>query len=478
MTITNSVRSAINNDPVETLSGLVQALLTDHDPGAVLPEVLRHCARALEPSLLQVYSVVPSQDDEPALGLSFSVMSSGTDDRSQLGRLSSDALDPWSTELLAGQPLLVSTDALPRVERCWLEKRGFRSILALPVLTGPDLSAVLISASEQDETNWTNEHRAICEQAAIAVGLARLREKAAAHDRLMAALAYSFDIISIVGPDGTILFNSPAFVRVLGPQIDDRTGHYVFTGVHPEDQSMVDSVFTDLLSEPGRECRIEVRLKHGDGSWRNFEVLGANQSQDPQIGGVVVTAHDITERKRLEKRLNWQALHDPLTKLANRTLLQSDMQGALARANRAGTTVGLLYLDLDGFKQVNDRLGHAIGDRLLARIGERLRAAARAGETVARLGGDEFVVLLEGLTSRDDAEHAASRILEAIRLPVHLDDHVMTITASIGISLATGESIEPDDLLIRADTALYAAKRAGRACYRHFDEDALLFEEV
>ena len=289
--------------------------------------------------------------------------------------------------------------------------------------------------------------------------------------RLNAVLAYAFDIISVVGPDGNILHHTPTFARVLGNASDTFIGKSAFDSIHPDDRARVAAAFEKLLKEPDGQRRIEVRLKHHNGGWRHFEALGTNQIDNPLIGGIVVTAYDVTDRKQLEQKLHWQALHDPLTKLANRALLLNDLRRALARSQRSGNLIGILFLDLDGFKEVNDHFGHPAGDQLLIQIADRLLACVRVGETVARLGGDEFVVLLEGLTSEPDAERAATRILDAIRMPVRLSHGNVDISASMGISLASGEPVDPDDLLIQADTALYQAKRDGRARYQFYIPD-------
>ncbi|HEX3723641.1 MAG TPA: diguanylate cyclase, partial [Nitrolancea sp.] len=244
---------------------------------------------------------------------------------------------------------------------------------------------------------------------------------------------------------------------------EDSNGGSALSFVHPHDLPRIQNVMTELVQEPGGMRSVEMRLRQTDGSWRYYDAIGTNQLNNPDINGIVVTAHDITERKELEQRLNWQALHDPLTNLANRSLLLNDLAHALARIERNDEMVALLYLDIDGFKEVNDSLGHPAGDQLLILIGERLQSSVRAGETVARLGGDEFVVLLEGLARPADAERAASRILATLRVPVYLDSQPIAITSSIGISVAANRSIDPTEMLIEADTALYAAKRIGRA---------------
>jgi diguanylate cyclase (GGDEF)-like protein len=178
---------------------------------------------------------------------------------------------------------------------------------------------------------------------------------------------------------------------------------------------------------------------------------------------------DVTERKHMEEKLAYRALHDPLTGLPNRDLLLDRLGQALARAGRSGRKVAVLFMDLDNFKYVNDSLGHDAGDGLLVEVAERLRGSLRPADTVARLGGDEFVMLLEGLKSEADAEEAVARVTEAINRPVYLKDQEVFVTFSIGIAMNTPDEAHHDDLLRRADVAMYRAKNDGKDRHRVFD---------
>ncbi|MGH2475800.1 MAG: putative bifunctional diguanylate cyclase/phosphodiesterase, partial [Candidatus Limnocylindrales bacterium] len=169
---------------------------------------------------------------------------------------------------------------------------------------------------------------------------------------------------------------------------------------------------------------------------------------------------DITERKALEEQLRHQAFHDVLTGLANRSLFRDRLGHALTRAARGGRPTAVLYLDLDDFKSVNDRLGHAAGDRLLVAVGERLRAATRAGDTVARLGGDEFAIIVEE-AEPSDAAQAAERILRTLAPPFSIDESQIVARASVGIAVQSVDSGDADELLRRADIAMYAVKARG-----------------
>ena len=184
---------------------------------------------------------------------------------------------------------------------------------------------------------------------------------------------------------------------------------------------------------------------------------------------MVATAHDIEERKELERQLKHQAFYDALTGLPNRALFHDRLEQALVRTGRRKNKIGLLYLDLDNFKLVNDSLGHQTGDRLLIAAAHRLRACVRAEDTIARLGGDEFVVLLENLVTEADALPLAAGITRQFVWPFPLDGRDLVVSVSIGIALGDASQTETDSLLRNADVAMYRAKAAGKGRYVVFD---------
>ena len=169
-----------------------------------------------------------------------------------------------------------------------------------------------------------------------------------------------------------------------------------------------------------------------------------------------------SERRRYERRLRYMAFHDPLTGLANRALFIDRLDHALAGRQRSPGRLAVLFCDLDGFKAINDGLGHSIGDQVLLAVADRLRACVRAADTPARFGGDEFAILLEDLTGPEDAGAMADRILEALAHPVRIDGADVRVEASVGVAVATEHVHSTDELLRRADLAMYAAKAAGK----------------
>jgi diguanylate cyclase (GGDEF)-like protein/PAS domain S-box-containing protein len=190
-----------------------------------------------------------------------------------------------------------------------------------------------------------------------------------------------------------------------------------------------------------------------------------------EVEHVVATGIDITERRRAEQQLAHQAVHDPLTDLPNRALLLDRLGVALARAERSGESVACLFVDLDGFKRVNDSLGHSAGDRYLVEVARRLRSVLRPFDSVSRLGGDEFVLICEGIDPHArQAIALAERVLEAIGRPLHVADAELFPRASIGISLARGGLAVPEALIRDADAAMYGAKRRGHSNWALYDE--------
>ncbi|PJK15489.1 hypothetical protein CO613_00420 [Lysobacteraceae bacterium NML07-0707] len=190
-----------------------------------------------------------------------------------------------------------------------------------------------------------------------------------------------------------------------------------------------------------------------------------------KVEGVFLFASDISETRAMADRMSHMAQYDHLTGLPNRALLQERLQQAMLHSKRDERYIALMFIDLDNFKNINDSLGHAFGDRLLQKIAKRLQSAVREEDTVSRLGGDEFVILLTRISCALDASRVALHVLGEVARPVYVDGHELHVGASIGISLYPQENTTADDLMKQADTAMYYAKRNGRGCYRFFSEE-------
>ena len=284
--------------------------------------------------------------------------------------------------------------------------------------------------------------------------------------QLAAIVQASSDAIYSVAPDWTVTSWNAAAEQLLGWTATEMLGQPI-TGVWLPEQREVDEPMFERAFAGEVITDFETVRLHRDGTPVAVALTWSPIKDDcGRVSGVAAMARDITQRKQLEEQLVRQALHDSLTGLPNRALFGDRLRHALARGRRPGTTVAVLFIDLDGFKDVNDSLGHDAGDELLRIAGLRLQGHARAGDTVARLGGDEFGVLLEDTTAAG-AVRMAEVLLGGLATPVVLRDRDLTPTASIGIAIAAGE--DADTLLRNADTAMYAAKRQGKGRYAIFE---------
>jgi diguanylate cyclase (GGDEF)-like protein/PAS domain S-box-containing protein len=291
----------------------------------------------------------------------------------------------------------------------------------------------------------------------------------ASEERFRSLVQHASDVTAILDTAGQVTYVSPAADRLWGRSPEALHGTTLSDLVHPDDRAGARGHVAEVVRQAGSSLATELRLQHADGTWRDVEVVATNLLDQPAVAGIVLTCHDVTERKRLEEQLVHQAFHDPLTGLANRALLADRLDHALVRAGRRQQPVGVLLLDLDDFKLVNDSLGHQTGDRLLQEVAARVQHCLRTEDTAARLGGDEFAVLLEAVASEDEALAVAERLTTALQIPVVVDGRELTVGVSIGLALSTPADERGDDLVRRADLALYRAKADGKGTYALFD---------
>jgi diguanylate cyclase (GGDEF)-like protein/PAS domain S-box-containing protein len=283
--------------------------------------------------------------------------------------------------------------------------------------------------------------------------------------------------IDMADPDvsdgGRLAYMSPQITGILGYRPDELVNDPELwpSRIHPDDRAAAIAAYEEhwRTSQP---LRAEYRMLARDGSevWVRDEAYA--MPDDTQSGrqvsqGLLI---DTTDRKRLESKLIHDALHDPLTGLANRVLLRDHLERALARQGRSRGFVALLFVDLDDFKQVNDSYGHAAGDQILVQVADRLVAAVRSEDIVGRQSGDEFAVVLGQVGGDDEAIGAADRILRELRRPIQLGARSVVVGGSIGIALASGRDATAEDLLTQADAAMYAAKASGKGGREVYDQ--------
>jgi diguanylate cyclase (GGDEF)-like protein/PAS domain S-box-containing protein len=394
----------------------------------------------------------------------------------------------------AGEPWVDTVDDpdLPESDRAHLIEYGAKSVLYIPMKMGIRILGVAevweSRHTREFSQNEINYFRTFAQNAAIALENARLYEqtKQEISERTVveASLRESEERYSLAARgandglwdwdlhDDTIYY-SPRWKLMLGYKEEEIDGNLQewFQRIHAEDLVEVQLALSAHLEGVSDHFEQEYRIKHRDGTYR--WVLTRGLAVRDSIGNAYRMAGsqtDITLRKRAEEKLSHDALHDMLTGLPNRALFLDRLERVLEHRKRNIDYIfAVLFLDVDRFKNINDRFGHDIGDKLLIAIGERLRSAARTSDTVARLGGDEFVILLEDIENIDEATSVATRIMEKFGPPYKIDDHEIFTSISIGIILSDESYERADQILCDADIAMYRAKAEGRGGYIVFE---------
>jgi len=289
--------------------------------------------------------------------------------------------------------------------------------------------------------------------------------------RFASLVQHASDLITVLGPDATVTYQSPSSERVLGYTPEEMIGTRFDELLVPGEEGRLLHLLSDGFASSEGEA-LECTLRHRDGTSRQFEILYTNLSDDEHVRGVVLNGRDVSERKRFEAQLAHQAFHDPVTGLPNRALFVDRVRHRIARTRREDSSLAVIFLDLDDFKTINDSLGHAAGDDVLIAVAKRLSATIRASDTVARFGGDEFALLLEDVQSVQEAADTAERIMAAVTQPLSLAGKELTVHCSMGIAVPEAEGATDADELIRdADAAMYIAKRDGKDGYRLFEPE-------
>ncbi|MFJ7267839.1 putative bifunctional diguanylate cyclase/phosphodiesterase [Streptomyces sp. NPDC099050] len=295
--------------------------------------------------------------------------------------------------------------------------------------------------------------------------IALTQELAQKENHFRSLVQGSSDVIMIAAPTGTLRYVSPAAAGVYGREAEELVGTELATLIHPEDLGRVVHEVRRFLAAPPAEeptTRIECRFRSGDGEWLNVEST-VNRHQ----GGLILNSRDVTERVRLQAQLQHSAEHDPLTDLPNRALFTRRVRQALTGRRAGDHSTAVLFIDLDGFKAVNDTIGHQAGDELLIEAARRLQDSVRAGDTAARLGGDEFAALILGDGGRDrsareyQVHEIADRLRTTLSQPYRIAGSEVRVAASIGVAFAD-PGITPSDLMRNADLAMYRAKAGGK----------------
>jgi diguanylate cyclase (GGDEF)-like protein/PAS domain S-box-containing protein len=291
------------------------------------------------------------------------------------------------------------------------------------------------------------------------VAESKLRERSEHFESLV---AHASDVIGVVDSTGTIRFVSPAVGTLLGYQPAELTSTQLADLIRADDVESIRQLLDDLAQHPGSmDRREDVRFRHRNGSTR-LVVMSFTSRDASGAGTIVINLHDVTVERALEERLRFDAMHDPLTGTWNRAAFTEAMEMACAASARDGGTIAMLFVDIDGFKQINDTLGHDRGDELLTHVARSIQNCLRGADLLGRWGGDEFVVLLNRMQDPNEAIVVADRILAELD-GSSMSPDVGRTTVSIGIATATDGVHSAATMARLADEAMYAAKRGGRA---------------
>ena len=390
----------------------------------------------------------------------------------------SKAAAAWLREPV-GTGQQIPTDRMPDEVRSQLRLDEAGIILLFPLTARDATRGLLVLRSHLPlSRELVDSLESLASQVSLALEGASLAEdlhRRQSEARFRSLVAHSSDLITVLDANGTVTYQSPSVERVLGYRADEIEGRDFARLLAETDRPRLAQIVAgvgDAYAGGGTETHvIECSLRHRDGAWLQFEVQHTDLLQDEHVRGVVLNSRDVSERKAFEDQLAHQAFHDPVTSLANRALFADRVQHSIMRSIRGGPSIGVMFIDLDDFKTVNDSLGHAAGDTVLQEVARRLVGAVRPADTVARFGGDEFAVLLDGVRDSEEAADVAGRILRALELQYDVDGKHVYPRASVGICLA-GQGVgsaDAEELLRNADVAMYMAKRDSKGSYRVFE---------
>lgn len=379
------------------------------------------------------------------------------------------------TAAFRGKPVIVEniqTDPLWEGYQALAAEFGLASCWSVPIIV--DHHEVIGTFGIYHKTPKAPT-QADLEQMEYLSNLARIaieRHRAAEELRLSDSIfKNTSEAMLVLDIDGLIIATNPAFTNISGYSAEEVIGHHPLVFGSPRhDQDFYSSIRKDLEEKGSWRGEVYGIKKTGE-EYINWVTVNTTNDEKGQPFRRVVLFSDITEKKKHEESIWYEANYDALTHLPNRRLFQERLQQEVLRANRVGAKVVLLYLDLDGFKEVNDALGHQGGDQLLIEVARRLTHVVRITDCISRLGGDEFTVTLVDVQDLDAAIKVATAILELLQAPIMIDAHATYISASIGITVYPDDAESASSLIKNADQAMYEAKKLGRNQYSFYTQE-------
>jgi len=384
-----------------------------------------------------------------------------------------------NTVMAKSKPLLISDYTSSGYFRADSEPY-VKSLVVIPIFFNNDTYGAIFLCFSQPK-NFTEEDESLCvfigNSAAQAITIHKLIEREhearkyaeEQQERFKSLIENSYDAIGLVSPVGEITYASASISKFSGYLPEDLVGANMENFIHGEDFPLVVQNMQKILEQGGSSRAIEFRYRHKDSSWRWMESSWLNMLDNPTIRSIVVNVRDITDRKQAENTIIEQAMHDSLTGLPNRQEFAVRFSQALAQAKRHNRQMALMFLDMDRFKNVNDRLGHSAGDTLLTVMASRFASSMRGEDVASRYGGDEFLILVNEVRSGKDIVAAAEKILKAANLPVQIGAHTIHPSVSIGIAMYPHDGLDLENLKKNADIALYRAKENGRNRFSLYD---------
>ncbi len=383
-------------------------------------------------------------------------------------------LDGWKRAERQQLALLYVLLALSLCATVYLGQRTKRDIL--PPIQKLREATDHVAAGDFDHRVEVDRHDEFGELAATFNAMAgaldahqrQLTEQLYSQARLAAIVESSDQAVLGLSPDLIVISWNPGAERLYGYTATEAVGRNVLDLLLPLDRP-AETTFLHRVAQGDRVSGYETEVRVRDGRIIPISVAASpiiDHAGD--IVGISSIAENISERKTLEERLHHQAFHDPLTNLANRALVKDRLEHALARQARAGGLLGVILLDLDDFKAINDSLGHRAGDELLVEVADRLRRCTRDADTLARLGGDEFAILLEDLTDPDEVLGVAQRVAESLSARFSFEGQTFPVSASLGIAFAEPDSATLDDIIRDADVAMYITKNTAKGGFTVF----------